>query len=52
MSDLDGRGKKGAMNVSDKAIVPNGMGSTLSSGFMSYHGGKIVTSPLSIYLIM
>lgn len=52
MDDLDGGNDKGPKNVSNKAIIPNGMGSSVGGGFMSYHGGKIVAHPLSVYLIM
>ena len=52
MDDLDGEDDKGPKNVSNKAMVPNGRGSSVGSGFMSYHGGKIVSHPLSVYLIM
>jgi len=52
MSDLNGGQDKVAKNVSNKAIIPNGIGSSRGSGFMSYHGGKIVSNPLTVYLIM
>lgn len=52
MDDLHGGDDKGSKNVSNKAIIPNGMGSSMGGGFMSYHGGKVVSHPLSVYLIM
>ena len=48
MSDINGGDDK----TSNKAMIPNGIGTTSSSGIMSYHGGKIVSQPLSVYLIM
>lgn len=53
MTDLNGGDDKVPKNVSKEAMIPNGIGSTLgASGVMSYHGGKIVSTPLSVYLIM
>ena len=48
MDDINGGDDK----TSNKAMIPNGKGTTSSSGIMSYHGGKIVSQPLSVYLIM
>ena len=52
MDDLHAGDDKGFKNVSNQAIIPNGMGSRMGGGFMSYHGGKIVSTPLTVYLIM
>ena len=48
MSDINGGDDKG----SNEAIIPNGVGTARTGGIMSYHGGKIVSSALSVYLIM
>ena len=47
-SDLNGGDDKG----SKEARTPNVVGSGGGSATMSYHGGKIVTSSLQVYLIM
>ncbi len=47
-SDLNGGDDKGSKG----ARTPNVLGSGGSAAVMSYHGGKIVTSSLQVYLIM
>lgn len=48
MSDLNGGDDEGSKG----ARTPNVLGSGGSTGVMSYHGGKIVSTPLQVYLIM
>lgn len=51
MGDLNG-GDDNEEGKNKNARIPNVLGSGRGTGVMSYHGGKIVSTPLKVFFIM